>query len=56
MERGGDPGYHVPATSPLASMVNRVLTSPYLWWFVPSRPGQKGELAALESIGVFVWL
>jgi hypothetical protein len=21
--------------SPLASMVNRVLTSPYLWWFDP---------------------
>jgi hypothetical protein len=46
----------VPATSSLALMVNRVLTSPYLWWFVPFRPAKKGELPALENIGVFVWL
>jgi len=47
MERGGYPGYHVPATSPLVSMVNRVLTSPYLWWFVPFRSGKMDAASGL---------
>jgi hypothetical protein len=47
MERGGYPGYHVSATWPLALMVNRVLTSAYLWWFVPFRPGKKGAAGGL---------
>jgi hypothetical protein len=30
--------------SPLAPMVNRVLTSPYLWWFDPlPHPAKKGD-------------
>jgi hypothetical protein len=43
MERSRHPGYHVPAKSPLAPMVNRVLTSPYLWCYEPSPPRCKGR-------------
>jgi hypothetical protein len=28
-------GHPISAKSSLATMVNRVLTSPYLWWFDP---------------------
>jgi len=56
MERGGDPGYHVPATSPLVSMVNRVLTSPYLWWFVPFPPRSKGDEWRFGVSAFIVWL
>ena len=56
MERGGHPGYHVPATSPLAPMVNRVLTSRYLWWFVPFPPRSKGDEWPFGVSAFIVWL
>jgi len=38
------------------SMVNRVLTSRYLWWFVPFPPRSKGDEWPLGVSASIVWL
>jgi hypothetical protein len=36
-------------------MVNRVLTSPYLWWFDPSKAGLDVRSAASNVLAFNVW-
>jgi hypothetical protein len=40
------------AKSSLASMVNRVLTSPYLWWFDPFKAGLDVRSAASNVLAL----
>jgi hypothetical protein len=50
-----NPGQH-PSKSALAPMVNRVLTSPYLWWFVRSPAGSRIPRPLLKVLAFQTWL
>jgi hypothetical protein len=44
-----------PPKSTLAPMVNRVLTSPYLWWFDPFPVGRSDPRPLLKVLAFQTW-